>query len=314
MEMTRSGFPNRNADAVLATSISPRNLDLQQRAVQSWLKAGFSVMSVNNPEEIELLRPLFPQVGFVPARRNGKEHFGKPLIYIDDLLTALKETGASIVGLINSDIHLKMTPAHRRVLREVTRKAVLCVHRIGVQNLDEEKGDMFLGGVDAFLFHRRLLEQIPPSVFCLGVPWWDYYFPIVCILSQVPLVRFQEPIAYHQKHPLNWDMKLWYRMGRYFYERLLELCAEKTGYNPFQNLAGVFGNAWKCYHIILTQKKVPLEVVQRNLAYCEFIFGIICGSVRILEPVVPSTADAVFSDRFENGINHVHQLEVSAGR
>ncbi|HOK65213.1 MAG TPA: hypothetical protein PK054_04545 [Anaerohalosphaeraceae bacterium] len=312
--MTMSGFSNRNAEAVLATSISPRNPDNQQRAVQSWLKAGFSVISVNNPEEIELLRPLFPQVVFVPARRNGQEHFGKPLIYIDDLLATLRETGASTVGLINSDIHLKITEAHRRVLEEVTPKSVLCVHRVGVQSLDEEKGELFIGGVDAFLFHRRILEQIPPSIFCLGVPWWDYYFPIVCILNQVPLVRFQEPIAYHRKHPLNWDMKLWHRMGRYFYGRLLELCAEKTGYNPFQNLAEIFGNAWKCYHIILTQKKVPLAVVQRNLAYCEFIFGIICGSVRILEPVVPSKAGAVSPVRLENGVNQIHHLEVSTVR
>lgn len=306
------GFSFPNAEAVLATSLTVRREPaVQQQAVGSWLKAGFAVCSVNSPEEISLLQPLFPQVSFVPARRTGQEHFGRPLIYIDDLLAVLKETRAPIVGLINSDIHLDLTAGHRARLPQLTRNAVLCISRMGVETLEEKTGDLFVGGMDAFLFSRERIGQIPPSIFCLGSPWWDYYFPIVCILNEIPLVRFQETVAYHQKHPLNWDRTMWYRMGRYFYERLLDLCAHKKGYNQFRHLSGVFGNAWKCYHVAVHQHPVPLEIAQRVMAYSEFIFGILCGWMRILDPVEPAAEAALSGGLLNRNSERSFQQEAS---
>ncbi len=284
-----------NKTIAVATSLAPGNIDNQQKAVQSWLRAGFRVISVNNPDEIEVLRAHFPCVCFVPAARNGKAHLGKPLIYIDDLLAALKETQFEIVGIINSDIHLSLEKGHLNAIAQQTQEAVVCVNRMNVEHLGRDTGEMYVGGFDALFFHPRIIERIPASKFCLGATWWDYYVPMVCILNQIPLVRFQDPVAFHINHPLNWDRNQWLHMGRYFFHRLLELCQERVGYNQFSNLGSLFGNAWKCYHLRILEKKAPDAVVYRSIAYTEFVFGIICGHIKILDSICsPRKCDTSF--------------------
>jgi len=45
----------------VATSIAPRNIEKQRVAVMSWVAAGLRIISVNTPEEIELLKTSFPK-------------------------------------------------------------------------------------------------------------------------------------------------------------------------------------------------------------------------------------------------------------
>lgn len=280
------GIPSGREPMALATSLAPGNFDNQQKAVQSWLKAGFLVLSVNTPEEIGRLRLHFPQVHFVGAARTGQEDFGKPMIYIDDLLGALKDTQIEMVGLINSDIHLSLEPVHLDEIVRRTQEAVICVNRLNVKQMDSRDGVLFVGGFDVFFFRRWMLERIPPSRFCLGIAWWDYYIPIVCVLNQIPMVCFQEPIAWHIRHPLNWDKIQWTKAARYFFERLLELCGQRKGYNPLINLGPKFREAWKLFHLILLND-CPTAIIHKGYIYAEFIMGIVCGQMKILEPLCP---------------------------
>lgn len=275
----------------VATSLAPGNVENQQKAVQSWLQAGFQVISVNNPEEIPSLRPHFEQVRFVPVSRNGSQDHGKPVVYIDDILQTLKKTQAEVVGIINSDIHFSLQTRHLDALVRHTRDSVVCVNRMNVDPLDSEDSEMFVGGFDAFFFNQTVIDKIPSSLFCMGAPWWDYYIPMVCVLNRIPLVRFQDTIAFHIKHPLNWHKKQWLFMARYFFQRMLELCKDRKGYNPFSNLGGIFGNAWKSYHLQITLKEVPEMIIRKSMAYPEFIFGIICGYIKILDAVCPPGRD-----------------------
>ena len=281
-----SDFSQRETVAVLATSLTPRNIENQQQAVQSWRKAGFAVLSMNHPEEIAVLRPQFPQVRFIPASRNGREFFGKPLIYIDDLFGALKETQFEIVGIINSDIHLSLEPVHLDAMVRQTQDAVICVNRMNVKRLGDENAAIFMNGFDAFFFRRAMLDRIPPSRFCLGVAWWDYYVPIVCVLNRIPLARFQDPVAYHILHPLNWNENQWNYAAKYFFERLLELCGQHEGCHPFCNLGYKLREAWKLFHLILLND-CPISLIRKSYVYAEFILGIIYGQMKVLEPLCP---------------------------
>jgi glycosyltransferase involved in cell wall biosynthesis/ADP-heptose:LPS heptosyltransferase/predicted O-methyltransferase YrrM/ubiquinone/menaquinone biosynthesis C-methylase UbiE len=279
--------PGGREPMALATSLAPGNIENQQKAVQSWLSAGFLVLSVNSPEEIGKLRPLFPRVCFVATSRNGREYFGKPMIYIDDLFGALKETQFEIVGIINSDIHLAVQPAHLDAIARQTQEAVVCLHRKNVKRLGAEDGTMFVNGFDLFFFRRAMLERIPASRFCLGVAWWDYYVPAVCVLNEIPLVCFQDPIAYHIWHPLNWDRAQWTHAAKYFFERLLELCEQKKGYHAFRNLGPKFCEAWKMYHMI-TLNDYPVLIIQKSYIYAEFILGMVYGRMKVLDPICPA--------------------------
>ena len=106
---------------LIATSISPDNIENQRNAVTSWLKLGYHVVSVNSQEEINVLQKDFRDIGFERVTRTGAAITGKPLIFLDDILTMLSRDGGDIVGIINSDIILdapsnfqKMTIAHAK--------------------------------------------------------------------------------------------------------------------------------------------------------------------------------------------------------
>ena len=69
----------------ITTSIAPDNIDRQAKTVKSWIKLGFDVVSINCAEEIETLHRSFPNLCFVQAKRDARNVFGKPVIYLDDV-------------------------------------------------------------------------------------------------------------------------------------------------------------------------------------------------------------------------------------
>ena len=80
------------------TSIAPRKTDTQRLAIESWIENGFQPVSMNSAAEIERLAPLFPEVKFIRAHRDATELAGKPLIYIDDLLEAMRPAATKSVA------------------------------------------------------------------------------------------------------------------------------------------------------------------------------------------------------------------------
>lgn len=271
----------------LATSLAPGNIANQQRAVQSWFQCGFRVLSVNNPEEIQSLKPLFPEVTFIAAERNGKELFGKPLIYVDDLLAQLKKTASETVGIVNSDIYLCMGPSHQEEIRRRTAdKTVLCLNRLNVENLGDPKGQIFVSGFDVFFFRREVIDLILPSRFCLGTAWWDYYLPLVCLLNGYSLARFRDPVAYHIKHPLNWDYKQWTSNAEYFFDRLRELSRVPGESNPLTGLEAKLRESSE-YYRRLALKGYPDTLIRQSYSYGEFIVGLLIGRMKILDGFAP---------------------------
>ncbi|HPY76219.1 MAG TPA: glycosyltransferase, partial [Anaerohalosphaeraceae bacterium] len=212
------------------------------------------------------------------------------MIYIDDILKALKETQFEIVGIIYSDIYLSLESVHLNAIARQTQDALVCVNRVNVKKQGDSNSVSYVNGFGAFFFRRWLLERIPASRFCLGMPWWDYYMPTVCILNQIPLVCFQDLIACQICHPFNWDRVQWAHEAKYFFEQLLELCRQQEGYHPFWNLGYKFREAWKQYYLLL-MNNCPVNYVQKSYFYAEFILGIIYGQMRAL--------DVLSADRFE---------------
>ena len=109
-EMVKSETPinsKRSKKVVLATSITPNRIEIQKMAINTWLNVGFTVVSLNTKEEVQMLQPHFPHIKFHIVKRSAKERYGKPFVYIYDFMSYLKNTNYKIVGIINSDIHFK---------------------------------------------------------------------------------------------------------------------------------------------------------------------------------------------------------------
>ena len=191
----------------LVTSIAPHDIENQRRAMDSWLRAGFSVTSLNAESEIDQSRRLFPEIDFQSVTRDASAECGRPLVYLDDVFAFLRSNGSEVCGLINSDIHLRTDAATVRYVVEQARGSLLLACRTDVESMDNRIGEVFKHGFDVFLFDRGILDLVPSSKFCLGQPWWDYWFPS-CILKmqrQIPLKLVTFPFIAHIRHPSSWN-------------------------------------------------------------------------------------------------------------
>jgi hypothetical protein len=196
---------------LLVTSIAPHNIENQQRAIESWLRLGFAVTSLNAPSEIEELKPFFGNVEFVAVQRDAQADCGKPLVYLNDVVAFLGSHGTPVCGLINSDIHLRATPETVRYLLEEAKNSMVLASRTDVKTLDDATGEVYKFGFDVFLFDRAILETLPSTEFCLGQPWWDYWLASCFINSpqsapckfSLKLAAF--PFAVHVRHEKYWD-------------------------------------------------------------------------------------------------------------
>jgi hypothetical protein len=191
----------------LVTSVAPHNVENQRRAIDSWLRAGFSVTSLNAESEIDQSRRLFPEIDCQPVARDAGSECGRPLVYLDDVFAYLRKNGTEVCGLINSDIHLRTDEATIRYVVEQARGSLLLACRTDVESLESRIGEVFKHGFDVFLFDRGILDLVPASKFCLGQPWWDYWFPS-CILGmqrQISLKLVTFPFIAHIRHSSSWD-------------------------------------------------------------------------------------------------------------
>jgi|GEM_PF-1086694 hypothetical protein len=202
----------------VATSIAPGNVEIQTKAINSWLREGFHVVSINSGQEIEALSPIYPQVRFVESTRDARDKFAKPYIYFDDFLDFFKSSGYRRFGLINSDIVLApLDDEGRNLIWKCTGHALLFGSRLNVESLDEpHDGTIFHMGYDFFFFDEHYLDLFPRSNFCIGLPWWDYWAVVVPILKGMPTHRMISQIALHQIHEVKWDPDVWHSLGDEF--------------------------------------------------------------------------------------------------
>lgn len=194
---------------VLVTSIAPKNISVQQKAVQSWIECGFQVVSCNNKKEIQEIEDKFPAVEFVEIKRDAQQEIGKPCPYIYDMLQILKEKMNKIGGIINSDIHFRnFTKEMYGFLYTEAQNAVIFMRRQDVsdwEDMDQLHSNMYLGGIDFFLFNKEMIDRVPDDNMILGQIMWDYWLPIILNRQGVVFKEFMNPVIFHMEHPIQWN-------------------------------------------------------------------------------------------------------------
>lgn len=189
--------------AVIVTSLMPRRFDAQQAAVNSWLQLGFSVVSVNCLDEIDLLRHSFQGVEFVEASEtDGSSH----LVKISALIGIASGYEASLFGIVNSDIILSADEHLIPFLIANTRDNTLVYgSRIDVHDIDSRHGKTYALGYDYFFFGNEVLDLNLEGDFFLGKTWWDFWFPVSVALHGGKLRQLLVPIGFHVIHDQAWN-------------------------------------------------------------------------------------------------------------
>lgn len=222
-ERARRGLPDDIAPPSaprieIVTSLVPR-LDSHQRlAVRSWIKLGFAVTSLNPPDEHGFLRQAYPEVKLATAPRDGRAVVGKPCVYFDDILAYLKTSRAEVFGIINSDVFLEGDASLVDLLCAEAKGALVFGSRLEAGSPHSATGWTYRLGYDYFFFDRCLLDAYPKSDFMLGIPWWDYWAPMVPVQNKVPVKYLDSPIAYHVSHPVDYSKAQLLSFGNRFAE------------------------------------------------------------------------------------------------
>jgi len=190
----------------IITSIVPGpRLDIQIAALETWRSCGFDVLSFNAPGEIEILAASFPEVRFVAPPRDATRLVGRPLIFLSDILQHLASSGAGIGGIINSDIMFSPDKGLGDFIKNQAANAFVFGPRLDVVSPDDPTGKLDLFGFDYFIFDRSLQLGWEQSNFCLGMPFWDHWLPLIAILGGHRVKKILSPIARHVLHPVAWD-------------------------------------------------------------------------------------------------------------
>jgi glycosyltransferase involved in cell wall biosynthesis/radical SAM superfamily enzyme YgiQ (UPF0313 family)/ADP-heptose:LPS heptosyltransferase/ubiquinone/menaquinone biosynthesis C-methylase UbiE len=219
--------PQKGTALTVATSIAPSQLAKQVNAIESWIKLGFDVVSINGEEEIETLKGTFPNVRFIQAKRDARNILGRPFVYFDDILEYLRQTDSEICGIVNSDIYLSGDENVVSFIRSQAKNSLVYGARTEVDSLENLSGTAYQCGFDFFFFDKSMISHFPKSDFCIGAPWWDYWMPVILVLAGCPVKKLISPFAYHVRHPCKWDLKQWFLMGGKLYGYLREIICEK---------------------------------------------------------------------------------------
>jgi hypothetical protein len=204
----------------LVTSIYPGNPAPQKLAIASWRAVpDVEVISLNSVVELpQLQQEGYDGVRFVEAHRDGQEIVGKPVIHIYDAIETGLAGDASMIGIINSDVMLRVSCKFVKRLWPQVDGGMVFGSRIDIPNADAPGGQVYSWGFDYFFMDRAALGCIEDAPFFFGVPWWDYWLPISFIIADRRIARVAAPIGFHVLHPTRWDPNLYKQVGEYYRE------------------------------------------------------------------------------------------------
>ncbi|TXN44750.1 hypothetical protein [Methylobacterium sp. WL7] len=204
----------------LVTSLMPVRHEIQRSAVNSWHAYGAHVLSINSDDEIALLRDIYPDVTFISAPRDARREYGKPYVYMSDMISALRHSGQEIVGIINSDIVLSSTNlSFMREIKEAARYCIVYGHRFDVDSIkqidiDPNEGELFVGGIDWFMFSREQTSLLEDQPFIFGCPWWDLWLPVLASINKIEICLANGRLAFHEVHKQRWDTSIFADFGQ----------------------------------------------------------------------------------------------------
>lgn len=250
---------------MIATSISPKNIENQQAAIGSWCQAGFSVFSFNAVDEIKAVREFFPDIPCEEASRDASAEKGRPLVYVYDVLQALKrrsdEDGISICGIVNSDIHLRNIDGKSyRYLRDRAKNGLVYGHRYDIDAITDVTGTEYIG-LDFFFFDRTLIDLYQDDGFVIGSAAWDYWMVFIARHFGKRAKLLRTPIAYHIRHPQTWDDATDYQLKKKLARKYL---GESSARATARINDAVFGNPYTITCPVGISEKSVLVILPEN--------------------------------------------------
>ena len=201
------------------TTINPNgNFEAQNEAMSSWASK-FSVYSVNTKNDIGKIKDLYPYIKFIETEEIYlyKE---KELIKLNAILEAIKNSDKEYACIVNSDIILNTNIDVSSLLKDkYLDKGLIVSTRF---ELDEDKDPYpFTAGYDMFIFNKKNVNLFLNKKYVIGMPWWDYWMPIISNKNQFNIYHISNRYIYHRTHQTNYDVDIWEEFGQDLYKDIV---------------------------------------------------------------------------------------------
>jgi hypothetical protein len=216
---------------IAITSISPghKNFENQFNAIESWIRAGYKVVSLNSKQEIEKLSE-FKNVEFVETSRTNERLFEKPYVIVSAIIDHLKTRDEDHFLIINSDILINDFMEFTESIKDISERGIIIMNRSDYkENMDEAR--RYELGFDGFFINKKWLHIFPQTVLCLGQCFWDYWVPYQAILAGVDIFKLNEPYLFHKSHPVQYSVQNWTATGEIFRGEVSCLDKRVTSFN-----------------------------------------------------------------------------------
>lgn len=205
-------LPAVESPVLIATSlVLSADMSSQLRAVDSWLKAGFAVVSLNRFEDIPVLKRDFPNIEFAAINRSSDDNYNAPQVYIKDLLSYLGQSSTAVCGIIEPDICLYGNNLSAAVAKEATN-CLIYQEKTCVDGLQRIEGTAF-PNFGCIFFDREISTFYSNEAFSLDQPWWDYWAILIPIIGRIPIKHITTPFAYHVSHSQHYDIEAMLSLG-----------------------------------------------------------------------------------------------------
>lgn len=215
-----------SAQVSLFTSI-PSQLNTRQLAQlkdtsKLWSLSGASLTSLNFSEEANAHPLLANDVGIDVVDCGPRSHAkynNRPLVPIDVVIEHIKSrpTDDKIVGIVNSDIRPNLIYEWKNIYNLVCPREVHVFKRLEENDsCIEWEFDPFSPynyGYDLFLTDKSTLPGLVenPDLYCFGVPWWDYWFPLMLKAEHgFRIISHDRPLITHSTHEERFSQHDWY--------------------------------------------------------------------------------------------------------
>lgn len=181
------------------TSINPNNIERSRLCVTNWLLYISEVVAVQSANEIDRLKPHFPEVTFVPTDDLDEKFDTKcPKV------RALVDQCPGII--INSDIEILTD--RDTLLRKIVyedESILKCGVRWDYASTVTNCKEMNPYGIDVFNITNTLKNTLTASEYTIGQPGWDYYFVLEAHMNNIRVMTQTSPMFYHKIHEVNWN-------------------------------------------------------------------------------------------------------------
>ena len=184
----------------------------QRACIDSWIAAGFDVVSLNPESEIAQLRKYDFPISYLVSPN--------PRPQIVEFLTEACRCPTELIGIINADCLLLSYPAFVQGIVSGAKDGLVMVERVNIDPNNLLPTGQTCLGFDAFFFNKTHASRltIDPDL-AIGQPWWDYWFPMEFAISGIKLLRPQSPLVFHLDHEQGWSQARWLHYGRKFTTR-----------------------------------------------------------------------------------------------